>query len=626
LHWLLESRPGYFSGEYDYEIDGLIDSAESLSGKQAVEALLPPPLRDARTAYSQFKPKPSDRKKGPSTVNALIAELKAAKASMRRFVARSFGIHAPLEERRAFAEAMLSLKQPRLLKLLAHAFKFRPWPLDPALAFDRLNDPKVGWAWRRALATVEDDRMRDVAWDLLEGEPTAWDATEFLIRNMQPGEEARLLRVLERARGIEDWQIHNMAPDIVDIADRLGSAGMVPHLEWVIENTPCSFCRVRAMKRLAEAGCLSDRYRHEAIFDSEKDIRALADGRAHVLLTPERFSYALQRGLGRAERALRARPGPAYHFHLIWSALFVEPYARLENKHRAVYIANLIEVAQVEEIVLSRLLKLLGLPSEDDDLHAWRIALLTEFAGRGNVRAQAALPHWRPEPGPSSPTPEEAPPAAEVEELLRRFQVSPERQSRGQEAERFGLAASDAEIKAWAERMVQEEDLETTWAMGHAFRKRPWPLDAQIVIDRASAEGRAGRIWRLMLKEMANPEVREFALSRLAADPPDLDAIGFLRQVYQPGDEAAIMATLKRVDLKKEGVVYRLSRDLMLMAGGYGAESFIPHLEWVIENSPSSRLRTHAIDSLLRLNALSDYHHQEAAYDSEPDTRALVNP
>lgn len=619
LRWLLASRPNYFAGEYDHEIDHLIDCAEGASGKAVVDALLPPALREARIAYSQRESAPSKREEEPRTVAILIAQLKGAKRWSRRHAARRFGIYAPIEERRAFAEAMLSLKQPRLLKLLANAFKFRPWPLDPTLVFDRLNDPKVGWAWRRALATVEDDRMRTVAWSLLESESPPWDATEFLILNMQPGEEERLLRVLERGIGIEPWQIHNMAPDIVYIADRLGIEGMVPHLEWVIENTPCSLCRVHAMERLAKAGRLSDRYRQEAIFDSEEDVRALADDRAHVLLAPERFSYALRRGLGRAEGALRERPIPGYIERLLWSGLFVAPYARFEHGPRAVYLANLLEVAQVEERFLSRLLELLDLPHEDDDLQTWRIALLAEFAQRGNERA---LARWTPEQAPGLPSSEEAPPATDIEELLRRFQANPA--SRGREAERFGLAAPEEERRKWAERMLQEEDVDVAWAMGHAFRKEPWPLDAEAVITRASVEGRGSQIWRLMLKEMDNPEIREFALARLAADPPDLDSIGFLRQVYEPGDEDAMMATLKRVDLKKEGVVYRLSRDLMVLARGHGTEPFIPLLEWVVENSPSSRLRTHAIECLLRLNALSDYHRREAAFDAEPATRAVV--
>jgi hypothetical protein len=57
-----------------------------------------------------------------------------------------------------------------------------------------------------------------------------------------------------------------------------------------------------------------------------------------------------------------------------------------------------------------------------------------------------------------------------------------------------------------------------------------------------------------------------------------------------------------------------------------GIEHFLPHLEWVVEHSPSSRLRTHALQHLLKANALGDYHRHEAAYDAEPATRALVNP
>lgn len=623
LRWLLASCPGYFEGEFDHDADWLIHLAEDADGSAAVEAVLPPALREARIAYSQRKPEPTERGAEPTTLIDLIERLKRAKSRSRRRLVRRFGIHAPPEERRALAEAMESMRQPLLLELLANAFRNRPWPLDPAPVVDRTADPKVGWAWRRALGNLEDDRLRTQAWKILESDAPAWDAVELLVPNMRTGEEGRLLNVLERMKGGEPEQIHNVVIDLLQIAERLGSVDMAPPLEWIIENTPCSFCRSRAMAQLAKVGLLNDRYRREAGYDSEADARGLADDALDPRLSPDRFGRAANRGLGRAMLALKTGGHPLYVPELVWIARSSEPVYEVEYDDRAAYLVRLAELAGASGAMIDAILSV-RIP-EGEDLHGWHATLIHEFARRGDSRAQSVRSEFvRTTSLPAIKL--ETPPTRDAEELWRRFEATQDRRVRAREAARFGNEASDEALRHWAERMRDEPDPQTVIAMRYAFLHRPWPLPASLVMERVVGDSPDAYAWGTLLRAMPNPDIREFALGRLRQHIPDLNAVGYLRHVYEPGDEKAIFNVLIGLRENHRRTLATLACDLVKIAEVQGAQRFVPHLEWVIDHGPSSTLRRMAIERLLEINALSDFHREEAPYDASLQIRELVKP
>lgn len=404
-------------------------------------------------------------------------------------------------------------------------------------------------------------------------------------------------------------------------------------------------------------------------------------------MTPAEFRRAVDRGLGRAALCLMERDPAPYVPELV-AACLTDGGFHIMELDRAPYLADLAALAHAEAAVVDAVIA--ALPTTEDERYdlALRLNVLAEFTKRGDAKARNALferareeegaaakvaglgadgLQWLVENRPERftpeaweddtwfwtllaeqtsgrepvmeilpevlrevwrqweedrPTPPKLPVVTDVEELIRLFMEGPNRRA----AMVFGREASDEDLLRWAERMREEAAPDVLWAMGAAFQTRPWPLDVRPLFSRIDTDDRGSRAWRRVLAKSPDPQMRPFALERLLMDPPDEDAIEFLAGVFQPGDEAAVLDALLRIDPEDESRCHDIGTDLRSLVEAHDPLRFVPHLEWAIENNPCSFCRTGAFELLLKADALSEAYRREAAYDAEPDTRALVNP
>lgn len=617
LRWLLVNRPSLFEG--DDVARQLIDAAEEVSGTEVVAAILPREVRAARDAYlAKGSTWESVHVEGLNWEDFLTQLREKGNSDEWRFAHAYAKIASPEDQRKA-AEWVLSDEGRPWPWLAGAMFGQRPWPLDPALIFDRLDVRRPNWI--SILANLEAPRIRTLAFENLECETPNWKYIPLLAKNAMESDLGRLMRIMPEVRDLTDYETHDLFVGLAEMAKR-AKPGLLPLYEWGIENSFCSVCRADILKGLARNRLFPDRYRKEVAYDVEPELHPYAEDRLCPRLSASRFRRALQRGLGRAVLAAEQGPAILYAPEVQGVTLYYAPMQPCEFEPRAKYLVHLAGLVGREEEILDALLQILEVPSEDEYLRDWRVAVLQEYARRGHTRAQAALPP--PEPEDTEPPKPKKMMITRAAELARRFEAEPNPAIRRRAVRAFVRTASEPEFRLWAERLLAEEDLEKVEAMGKAFLRRPWPLDPERVIERVEDPERDSCVWRRMLKRMENPEIRPFALAKLAEREPDSDAIGYLRHVFQPGDETSIAAALARIDASDEQAAYYFSWELTEIARLHSPQPFLPFLEWVVENSSSSAFRTSSMEMLLKFDALSAYHRHEAAYDAEPETRALV--
>lgn len=616
LRWLSEARPQAFEGGAPDFIREMVDAVERVSGEEAVEASLSPAVYFAGHSSPCFLEWP---KVDGLSWEDFLARMPSFDPRMRWNWANDFAKVASPEDWVRAAEWTLTDEARTMNWLVGGLFGERPWPLDPTLLFPRLDED---YPWRSVLSRVNHPQIRDFAFERLERPSPDWSYASVMASSIGEGNFDRLMRILSGIQDPADWGIHDLYIGLADMAKR-AKRGLLPAFEWGMENTWCSICRKDIATGLARKGLLPNGFRAEAGYDVESEVRRYADDRRASVLSASRFRRAATKGQGRAVLSAMNGPASLYASEVRWVALFGSPMLDEEIESRAAYVWRLIELVGVEEKVLDDLLLALQAGSDDEYTRGWHRAIVGEYAKRGSVRAQAALP-------PSEEVSEKrrrpkGVATATAEELARRFDAEPDFGLRRREAWAFGRKASESEFRLWAERMLREDDEDTLDAMGGAFFRRPWPLEPQRVIERVKDENRDRCVWRRILKAMPNPEVRAFALVKLAEKEPDSDAIGYLRNAFQPGDEATVYAALGRVEVEEDEETKYFAWEVVNLAHLHGAELFLPHLEWVVEHSSSSLYRRTAVEQLLKTGALSDYHRKEAQYDAEPETRALVD-
>jgi hypothetical protein len=331
--------------------------------------------------------------------------------------------------------------------------------------------------------------------------------------------------------------------------------------------------------------------------------------------------------MGRAALVLMGPDRDRYRDELRAACLHNGQWDVQTEDERAPYLARLVRLLEAEDDVVGAIRDDFPEASERD--RELQGGLLAELAAGGYTGASTV---WRDlgiepdeEPDPvalvSLPRYTAPPPILMAAELMAEFRAAPRRPLGF--TVRFGLHASDEELRRWAALMLEERDPQTLRTMAEAFVVRPWPLEVASLIARIDVDDGSARVWRRLLRRRKEPIVRALALERLAKTPPDEDAVGWLIASYRLGDEPAILAALRRVVEMSDLARHALGSDLLSL-GLSEAGPFVPHLEWVVENTPCSHCRCQALEGLSRRGALSEAYRRELPYDAEEKTRALA--
>jgi len=179
--------------------------------------------------------------------------------------------------------------QKRMLTYL-RLFAKRKYPLDltPLFGLVALPDGPVPRHALRVLANLHDERIRRLAFDLVETRsPLRAYAVDLLVRNFRDGDQAT----------VEAWCYAEQDPNTVNAFDRSlrnffaahpDSATEVRLLRMLYEREPCAHCRCFIVERLLQSNGLTDTQRSECEHDSYLETRYLVSPQAGQAGMPDR--------------------------------------------------------------------------------------------------------------------------------------------------------------------------------------------------------------------------------------------------------------------------------------------------------------------------------------------------
>ena len=194
---------------------------------------------------------------------------------------RRFGAHGDSEDLEVIFAQLLNEKDDAVRKRLLWVFDRNPLPVIDGCFFEWADnkDEKLRAAVFLALANCKDDRVHEFARQRVKaGKIIGWANSfvlDLFVENFGDGDAKLIFEVILKSKPSKD-DIHRFGLSISSIAEGNRTKDMKDMLLWVYENTPCSMCRERAVKRLDEIEELSQEIIDECLWDGCEDIREFA--------------------------------------------------------------------------------------------------------------------------------------------------------------------------------------------------------------------------------------------------------------------------------------------------------------------------------------------------------------
>ncbi len=134
------------------------------------------------------------------------------------------------------------------------------------------------WAATTALGRIQDRRIyqfakKQLVQHGLNGD--YWSGLDLFLHNYGKAVPKLLMQALSQLEVDEEDEHHGLASSIIKLTENNPDPKLFKALEWVYENTPCSFCRCEALQQLKHLKKLRPHIKREAAFDSHKKIRQL---------------------------------------------------------------------------------------------------------------------------------------------------------------------------------------------------------------------------------------------------------------------------------------------------------------------------------------------------------------
>ena len=187
----------------------------------------------------------------------------------------------------------------------------------------------------------------------------------------------------------------------------------------------------------------------------------------------------------------------------------------------------------------------------------------------------------------------------------------------------WGRTASEQELQAAAADVIAEQDetrllayLRIFW-----FQRFPAPTDRLFELAQSSNISLA-RHAVAVLSRLTSPEIRDLALRFLNAPGRRGDAVKLLMDNYQPGDFQRIETRLRKpMDVDE---LHSVGFGVQHLVEVYRCPEAEHSLLLLYEKGPCSMCRGGFVEALIALSRLPEWMRAECRYDSDTETRKLV--
>lgn len=126
------------------------------------------------------------------------------------------------------------------------------------------------------LGNIESPEICDFGLELLTADPPDPRGIDCLISSFYIEDIETIADVLPNFEELDDETIHEICLALNQMAYTDEVMQNLPIMRWIYENSPCSFCRANAVRKMVDAKNLPLEYLEELQFDAEADNREVA--------------------------------------------------------------------------------------------------------------------------------------------------------------------------------------------------------------------------------------------------------------------------------------------------------------------------------------------------------------
>lgn len=217
-----------------------------------------------------------------TTLSQPYAELKAQLLSAKKqnpyIRLKQWGQSASVENIEAAARDLLKQDDPHLLASYLAIFTKRQFPfgIQPLLPLIRHSNERVARWVLDDLSLFRDPILRKVGFELLQDNWHASDALSLFNLNYQLSDEEIFISLLDAAK--TDDEVHALGFGLIDVLRHATVYRAVEILLMLYERQPCSLCRTKVVKLLADMKAIPDWMLHECQYDADEDTRDVVQG------------------------------------------------------------------------------------------------------------------------------------------------------------------------------------------------------------------------------------------------------------------------------------------------------------------------------------------------------------
>lgn len=187
----------------------------------------------------------------------------------------------------------------------------------------------------------------------------------------------------------------------------------------------------------------------------------------------------------------------------------------------------------------------------------------------------------------------------------------------------WGKNASEADLHAAAVDLLLEKDQDRLLAYLSIFRFRTFPGPIARLLELAeSANVRIARRAVAILSQLTNPEIRKLALRLLNIRNRQGDGVELLTSNFQQGDFVLIQSCL--TEPMETDEIHHLEIGIRHLVKAHRQDEAEQCLLLLYEKGPCSLCRGAIVEELIAINRLPDWMRAECRYDSDVETRKLV--
>ena len=249
---------------------------EEVVARLLAEATDPPLVRFAQAHQAAEEEREREWADRPRRQDWSVVELlQAATSGNLGYRLRAWGEHAAEADLRVVAERLREADDPREIRNLLYVFAGRPMPdFDPALLeLCRHDDAELRRRAFMACGQVTHEAVRTLGLaELARGIELA-GAIDLMVRNFEPGDEARIVAALQMPDDADEQ--HSLLMSVRNLleANPDADASVLGLIFYAF--TPCEHCRRTAVRLLLDRAAAPDWLVAECRHDNDERIREL---------------------------------------------------------------------------------------------------------------------------------------------------------------------------------------------------------------------------------------------------------------------------------------------------------------------------------------------------------------